>query len=291
MVIWGFNLATVKYMVEFVGPVTLTAFRILLSGISVFVILGTLKMLRWPTKNEWKYILLGALLNVVAHHYFLSNALTMTTGTNAGLILGTGPMLTAVLVSLIMRTFPSRLQWLGVMVGLAGVVITVLVGSGPTSGLNLGDVFVFIAILVQVLSFIVIANAAKTLDPRLMTGYMFVVGSVVLLIIALIQEPGEIMAFADVSMVFWIAFIYSAVFGTSVGHMLYNYSIGQAGPTKAAIFMNLNTLFSLIAMALLLNETIRGGHIAGFVLIVIGVIFGSGAAEDLLKKRRKRLSV
>ena len=291
MVIWGFNLATVKYMVEFVGPVTLTAFRILLSGISVFVILGTLKMLRWPTKNEWKYILLGALLNVVAHHYFLSNALTMTTGTNAGLILGTGPMLTAVLVSLIMRTFPSRLQWLGVMVGLAGVVITVLVGSGPTSGLNLGDVFVFIAILVQVLSFIVIANAAKTLDPRLMTGYMFVVGSVVLLIIALIQEPGEIMAFADVSTVFWIAFIYSAVFGTSVGHMLYNYSIGQAGPTKAAIFMNLNTLFSLIAMALLLNETIRGGHIAGFVLIVIGVIFGSGAAEDLLKKRRKRLSV
>src|SRR5690606_23429003 len=147
---------------------------------------------------EWKFILLGSLLNVVAHHYFLSNALTMTTGTNAGLILGTGPMLTAALVSLIMRTFPSRLQWLGVMVGLAGVTITVLVGSGPTSGLNLGDVFVFIAILVQVLSFIVIANAAKTLDPRLMTGYMFVVGSVVLLIIALIQEPGEIKAFADV---------------------------------------------------------------------------------------------
>ena len=77
--------------------------------------------------------------------------------------------------------------------------------------------------------------------------------------------------------------------GTAVGHMLYNYSIGQAGPTKAAIFMNLNTLFSLVAASLILGETITPGHLIGLVLIVIGVIFGSGAAEDLLRKRRKRL--
>lgn len=290
MIVWGFNLATVKYMVEFVGPVTLTTFRILLAGISVFVILGYFKLLRWPSRIDWKYILLGALLNVVSHHYFLSNALTLTTGTNAGLILGTGPMLTAVLVSLIMRNYPSRLQWLGVIIGLAGVVITVRVGSGPTSGMNIGDLFVFISILTQVLSYIVIANAAKNLDPRLMTGYMFITGSIVLFFISLIQEPGGMAAFAEVPTVFWFAFVFSAVLGTSVGHMLYNYSIGQAGPTKAAIFMNLNTLFSLVAAAIILNETILPGHLGGFVLIVIGVLFGSGAAEDLLNKRRKRFS-
>ncbi|WP_152602414.1 DMT family transporter [Planococcus sp. CAU13] len=290
MLIWGFNLATVKYMVEFVEPVTLTAFRIGLAGISVFAILAYFRLLSWPKGGDWKFIFLGALLNVVAHHYFLSNALTMTTGTNAGLILGTGPMLTAVLVSLIMRNFPSRLQWLGVVIGLAGVIITVRVGSGPTSGMNLGDLLVFISILAQVFSYIVIANAAKNLDPRLMTGYMFIIGSVVLFIISLIQEPGGMAAFADVPAVFWYAFVFSAVLGTSVGHMLYNYSIGQAGPTKAAIFMNLNTLFSLVAAAIILNETILPGHLGGFVLIVIGVLFGSGAAEDLLDKRRKRLS-
>lgn len=190
MLIWGFNLATVKYMIEFVEPVTLTAFRILLAGVSVFIILAFFRLLSWPSWFDWKFILLGALLNVVAHHYFLSNALTMTTGTNAGLILGTGPMLTAVLVSLIMRNYPSRLQWLGVVIGLAGVIITVRVGSGPANGMNFGDLLVFISILAQVFSYIVIANAAKNLDPRLMTGYMFITGSVVLFIISLIQEPG-----------------------------------------------------------------------------------------------------
>lgn len=290
MIIWGFNLAIVKYLVSYVSPVTLTAFRILLAGITVFVVLGFFRLVRLPSRVDWKYILLGALLNVVGHHYFLSIALTITTGTNAGLILGTGPMLTAVLVSLIMHNYPSRLQWLGVVIGLAGVIITVRVGSGPTSGMNIGDLFVFISILVQVLSYIVIAKAAKNLDPRLMTGYMFVIGSVVLFFISLIQEPGGMAAFAQVPATFWWGFVFSAVLGTSVGHMLYNYSIGQAGPTKAAIFMNLNTLFSLVAAAIILNETILPGHLGGFVLIVIGVLFGSGAAEDLLNKRRNRLS-
>lgn len=291
MLLWGFNLSAVKYMVELVDPVTLSALRILTAGISVFIILAGMRLLRLPRKNEWKYIVLGALLNVVGHHYFLSSGLALTTGTNAGLILGTGPMLTAVLVSLILRSYPSKLQWIGVVIGLVGVSVTVIVGNGAVTGMNLGDVFVFLSILVQVFSFIVISKAAASMDPRVLTAYMFLVGALILFVISLIQEPGEIKAFAEVPSNFWLAFFFSAVLGTAVGHMLYNYSIGQAGPTKAAIFMNLNTFFSLVGAAVILGEVITSRHILGLVLIVIGVLFGSGAAEDLLKKRKKRLSL
>src|SRR5690606_32289367 len=218
-------------MIEFVDPITLTAFRIMLAGIAVMAILAAMRLLRWPKKNEWKYIGLGALLNVVGHHYFLSSGLSLTSGSNAGLILGTGPMLTAVLVSLIMRSYPSKLQWIGVFVGLAGVSATVLVGNEAASGMNIGDVFVFLSILVQVFSYIVIAKAAASMDPRVLTGYMFVLGSIVLLVISLIQEPGEIQAFKDMPAIFWLGFVFSAIIGTAMGHMLYNYSIGQAGPT------------------------------------------------------------
>ncbi|TWT27683.1 DMT family transporter [Planomicrobium sp. CPCC 101110] len=290
MLMWGFNLPSVKYMVRFVDPVTLTSFRILTAGISVFTLLAVFKLLRWPEKNEWKYIFLASLLNVVGHHYFLSSGLALTSGTNAGLVLGTGPMLTAVLVSLIMRNYPSKLQWFGVVVGMIGVSATVLVGNGGANGMNIGDVFVFLSILSQVFSYLIIAKMAHTLDPRLLTGYMFVIGSVVLFIISLIQEPGEIRAFAEVPPNFWLAFCFSAMLGTAVGHMLYNYSIGQAGPTKAAIFMNFNTFFSLVGASVILGEEITTRHLFGLILIVIGVIFGSGAADDIIRKRKKRLS-
>jgi len=287
MLIWGFNLPLVKYLVTFIDPVTLSTFRILTAGITVFIILLIFKLFRWPTQREWKFIVLGALLNVVLHHYFLSMGLARTSGSNAGLILGMGPVLTAVFVSLILRNYPSKVQWGGLALGLLGVSSVVL-ASGSASVLALGDVFVFLSIIVQVLSFLVISKAATTLDPRLMTAYMFIVGSVVLLFIGLLQEPGEIKAFATVPPEFWLAFFTSGILGTAVGHMLYNYSVGQVGPSKAAIFINLNTLFSLLFAALLLGEIITIRHLFGLVLIVSGVILGSGAAEDMWKQRINR---
>lgn len=285
MFIWGFNLPLLKYLLTQVGPVTMTTFRILLAGVTVFIILYFLKILRLPTRKEWKYIIGGALLNVVFHHYFLNMGLVRTTGTNAALILGTGPVLTAISVSLIMRNYPSRVQWIGFVLGLVGVSSVVLAGGG-VGGLALGDAFIFVAILTQVLSFLVIAKAAKTLDPRVLTAYMMIIGSAVLFIISLIQEPGEIRAFLDVPSIFWLAFAASGIIGTAVGHMLYNYSVGKVGPSKAAIFINFNTLFSLIGTALFLGEVITARHLLGLAFIIAGVILGSGAAEDLWKQRK-----
>lgn len=287
MIIWGFNLPLLKYLLLYVGPVTMTTFRILLACITVFIILAPSKLIRMPTKTEWKYIVGGAFLNVVLHHYFLNMGLERTTGTNAGLILGTGPVLTVISVSLILRNYPSKIQWIGVLSGLIGVSSVVLAGGG-LAGLALGDIYVFLAILVQVLSFLVISKAARTLDPRLMTAYMMVIGSIILFFISLIQEPGEIQAFATVPTSFWLAFAASGIIGTAVGHMLYNYSVGKVGPSKAAIFINFNTLFSLLGSVLFLGEIITARHLIGFLFIIAGVILGSGAAEDLWKKRREQ---
>lgn len=288
MLIWGFNLPLLKYLLTEVDPVTMTAFRLLLAGGSVFVILAAIKLVRLPTKNEWKYILGGALLNVVFHHYFLNMGLARTTGTNAALILGTGPVLTAITVALIFRNFPSKVQWTGFGLGLIGMSVVVLAGGGLGS-LSIGDAFVFISIFAQVLSFLIIAKAAKTLDPRIMTAYMLIVGSIVLIIVSAIQEPGEMRVFFEVPPIFWLAFAASGIIGTAVGHMLYNYSVGKVGPSKAAIFINFNTMFSLIGTALFLGEVITGQHLLGLAFIIAGVILGSGAAEDLWKQRKRAL--
>ncbi|SEJ63517.1 Permease of the drug/metabolite transporter (DMT) superfamily [Bhargavaea ginsengi] len=287
MFMWGLNLPMLKYLLEFVGPVTMTSLRISTAGVAVFIILSAMKIIRLPRRSEWIYIIPGMLLNVVAHHYFLNAGLTMTSGTNAALILGTGPFLTAVFSSLLIRVFPSKLQWLGVLLGLIGVSSVVLAGGGM-SGISQGDVFIFLSIATQVLSFLIVSKAAATLDPRLLTAYMLLIGGSTLFVISLFTEPGELAAFGQVPPTFWLIFGLSALFGTAISHLLYNYSVGQAGPTKAAIFMNLNTLVALLGSALFLGEVITIRHFLGLILIVTGVLFGSGAAEDLWKMRRTR---
>lgn len=286
MFTWGMNLPALKYLTAQMGPITMTSLRIFIAGITVFAILFVVRLIRMPTRKEWVYILGGSMLNVVVHHYFISLGLTMTTGTNAGLILGTGPIMTAVFGLLLLRLYPTFLQWLGFILGLVGVSATVIIGDSGAAAVSLGDFYILISIFGQVLSFLLISKAAKTLDPRLLTAYMFVLGSLGLFIISLYQEPGEWRVFGEMNLTFWVLIICSGMIATAIGHMIYNYSVGQVGPSKAAIFINLNTLFGLLGSAFFLGETLTVVHLAGLIFVVAGVILGSGAAEDIWKNKR-----
>jgi drug/metabolite transporter (DMT)-like permease len=288
MMIWGFNVPALKTLVTAFTPVTITSLRIFTAGITVFIILGIMKKIRIPTRRESLFIIGGGLLNVVSHHYFLSVGLTQTTSTNGGLILGTGPLLTALLASILLRNRPTVIKVIGFMLGGIGVSIIVLSGGEGLGNLNSGDAMVFISIFSQALSFIIISRAAKTLDPRLLTGYMLVFGSVILFIIGLVKEPGGLTHLGHVSAGIWVLFFASAMLATAVGHMLYNHSIGQLGAAETSIFLNLNTFFSLIGAALFLGEKITSYHLLGLLFIILGVICGAGTLEELIQKRKRQ---
>jgi drug/metabolite transporter (DMT)-like permease len=288
MMIWGFNVPALKTLVTEFTPVTITSLRIFTAGVTVFIILGIMKKVRKPTRRESIFIIGGGLLNVVSHHYFLSVGLTQTTSTNGGLILGTGPLLTALLASILLRNRPTVIKVIGFILGGIGVSIIVLSGGDGLGNLNAGDAMVFISIFSQALSFIIISRAAKTLDPRLLTGYMLVFGSVILFLIGLKTEPGGLSQLSGASVWIWMLFIASAMLATAVGHMLYNHSIGQLGAAETSIFLNLNTFFSLIGAALFLGEKITSYHLLGLLFIILGVIFGAGTLEELIIKRKRQ---
>ncbi|WP_428909877.1 DMT family transporter [Niallia sp. Krafla_26] len=286
-VVWGFNVSFVKILVGTVPPVTITAFRIFTAAITVFIALGLLRRVRLPKKSEMIYIIGGTFTGVVIHHYFLSSGLTATSATNAGLVLGMGPLLTVLLSIIFFRKRPSLITGLGFIVGGIGVSITVLYGNGQLQGVNIGDFQIFLCILSQAFSFILINKATKTMDSVLLTGYMLLFGSIMLFMISLVIEPHGLAALVNVTPSYVIVFLISAIMATGLGHMLYNYSISQVGAAEASIFLNLSTFFSVVGAALFLTETIHFAHFVGMIFIVSGVIMGSGTLEALLLQRKK----
>ncbi|MBT2688889.1 DMT family transporter [Bacillus sp. ISL-47] len=291
MVTWGLNVSIIKILVSYFPPVTITSLRIMAAGLSVFIILGVMGKVRKPSFREMIFIVFGGLLSVVSHHLLLAIGLTETSAVNGGLILGAGPLLTAILSSVLLRNKPTGIQVLGFLLGGAGVTFIVLSGNRGVSNLSHGDFYVFLSILSQALSFIVISKATKTLDPRLLTGYMLVFGGVILFVLGNFMEPGGVKGMSEAPLSVWAAFAVSAVVATAVGHMVYNTAISKIGPAEASIFLNLNTFFSLAGSALILGEVITVNHMLGLILIVAGVLFGSGALEELvIRQRRKRHS-
>ncbi|MDQ0160503.1 DMT family transporter [Alkalibacillus salilacus] len=289
MFMWGMNLSSIKVLVEAVDPLLLNSFRVFTAGVAVLIICMFLGIFRFPKKSEWTVMAYIGAFNVVLHHAFIAIGLEGTSGVNGSLILGLVPLITVLMSVIFLKQKVNVLRMIGFLLGFSGVALTTLTGDGGLGSLSYGDVFVFLGVVVQGFSFVLISKLKADFDPRLITGYMMVFGSFFIFIISQVlgANIGEMTRVID-----WhlgSVFLFSAICATAFGHMTYNLAIKKVGPAETAIFTNLNTLFAIIGSAVFLGEVIMAEHIIGFVLIIIGIFFGTGAMEYFLKKRRGKL--
>lgn len=287
MMLWGFNLSALKVLVASIDPFVLTSVRIFIAGITVLFISKAMGFFRLPTWKEWRLIIYISIFNVVLHHTFLALGLMATSGVNAGLILGSGPLITMMLSIILLKDKVTRLRIFGFILGFTGILLTTLAGTSGISALSIGDGMVFISILAQAFSFILISKLNPTFDPRLLTGYMLVFGSLLLLIFSIATNRPMMELQVLFSWKLGSIFLFSAVLCTAFGHMTYNYAIKQVGPVETTIFINLNTFFALLGAALFLGEPIIKNQIVGLILILAGVFIGSGSIEYMVKRKKR----
>lgn len=288
MFMWGLNVSALKMLVISFDPIVITGFRILVAGVAVLIGCYGLGIFRLPYKNEWKIILSISVFNVVLHHIFIAVGLENTSAVNGSLIIGMAPLITMVISGILLKQFVSRWRVFGFILGFVGVAITTLVGEDGFAAVSIGDLLVFLGIVVQGLSFVFISKLKPSFDPRLLTGYMMMVGSVCIILYSFILKKDftELASLVDWKMA--SIFIFSAIFATAFGHMTYNYAIKKVGPAESAIFLNLNTLFALIGAAIFLGEVIHLFHVIGFIFIIVGIVFGTGASESMYRRYRDR---
>ncbi|WP_035177437.1 DMT family transporter [Alkalihalobacterium bogoriense] len=288
MIAWGLNVVFLKILVEAFPPVTMTAFRILTAGVVVGLVVLCFRKFKRVTKSEWKNIGLGAIFGVVAHHAFLSQGLSLTTASNAVLILALLPLTTSLLAAMMLKDKLSPLRIVGIIFALIGVSLIILMGSSQFGKIEIGDLFILMAMFVQALSFIYIKRGTNTLDSKQMTAMMLLIGSIGLFLVSFFFEPQTMsVMYESTTWLLLAVFLCSAIGATAIGHILYNEAIHKLGAGETAIFNNFVPFFGLIFSALFLGEEIRFIQLFGFVFIIIGVLFGTGYVDE---KRRKRLA-
>ncbi|WP_321196083.1 DMT family transporter [Alteribacter populi] len=288
MVIWGLNVVAVKYLVEHFPPVAMQGGRIFIAGVVAITVLYFLKDLRKLVPKEWGLILIAAVFGQLGHHALLAVGLVETTASNASLILGLIPITTAILAMIIFKDRLTFLRIIGILLGFSGVAIVVLQNGTGIGIISRGDVFVFVSMVSQAISFIVIKQLTVTVSSKQLTAVMLLVGSFLLLSMSFYLEPQARTGFSDAAGIVWSVFFLSAIFATGLGHILYNSAIQEIGPGQTAIFNNLVPFFALVGSFIFLGETILFTQIIGFILIVMGVLFGTGYVEVKWYEKRKR---
>lgn len=255
MVLWGLNIVILKVLVTELPPATMTAFRVMIAGITTLSILILTRSFRRMTRREWIYTLLGTLFGVVLHHSLLAISLTMIDASNAALILALVPLTTVILAIFFLGEKLTKARALGIVLALAGVFF-IQGESFRNFQFSLGEILIFFSMLVQAISFIFIKKATATIDSKQITTMMFLTGSIGLIVLSFIIEPDGFSQMFSASPFIYILFIFSGMVVTGFGYIIFNSAIQQIGAGQTVIFNNFVPFFGVVFSVILDRKSV-----------------------------------
>jgi drug/metabolite transporter (DMT)-like permease len=230
----------------------------------------------WPRDRKAivQMVLVGLLLQAAQ---FVGIFLALQHGVAAGLVAllaGSSPLLVAVLATVLLDEHLEPVQWLGSVIGVAGVVLAVaeeLNGGGSSIG------FVFAAVgLAGLVGGTLLQRASGTsVDPRAANSIQLAVAAAVIAPLASFTQ-GFSLSTQALAPLAWL------IFGLSIGAvMLFFWLLRNEKSGEATSFLYLVPATTAIAGVPILGQPLSVGAVVGLVLALIGLRMVSAPAEGL----------
>jgi drug/metabolite transporter (DMT)-like permease len=274
-IIWGFQPTTLKWLLPYWSPSTITIMRYLVVGVVIllyqaYIFRDDLSRLM-PARQDWPWIIFmginGQMLNSVLQFY----GLQFTTVTNSTLITATTPALTSVCTFIILREKFTSKQWLGIFLSFLGVLTVITKGDlSMLTGLNFnkGDVFCIASQF---------AWAFYSLASRKLTGHMDVLtalgwcslsGTLATFILSLYTGTFAITPLPTLPL---FSYLYVTLLGGIAANVFWNIGVKNVGPSVSSVFLNLTPVVGMLSGWLIFNDPMGFLQLMGAGVIFIGV--------------------
>lgn len=213
--IWGLTFVPSKVALAEMGPFTLAVLRF---SVALVVIL-TVALKSHPHPSRWRKLSWGTLallgLTSVTLYFGLQNlGLARTSASEAGLVSGSVPAITALLSALTLRERISSLRWLGIVLSITGVAAVVLAGqsSGSRGSLE-GDLLVLGGAIAWAFYTLINKNAGGKMPESLLLAYTMAFGTLFLLPPAAVELATA--GFGPVSPAGWLSVLFLGLGGSA----------------------------------------------------------------------------
>jgi drug/metabolite transporter (DMT)-like permease len=272
VLLWALNITVTKYMFDHGWlPLAYGTIRYF-AAIALFWVFTYRRERSFRIERvDWRYVLLAAafiFLNQVCFVYGVKLAHAST----VALLLGATPVFIGLISVVLGLEILAPAFWIGALVTFAGVG---LVASAATGGLgsSLGGDLIAIATAFTWAAYTVsIRPLMRRYSPYRISALVLAIGWVPLAVLAL--ASGQI---ADESFSFgwkvWLGFGYAVVGPLFLTNILWFTAIDRVGPSRAALFSNLQPFFAVFFALILLGESLHTLEIAGGVLIFAGIAY------------------
>ena len=264
---WGANFPLAHLVVAEIDPLEAATMRFVVSALLA-------SAMAWqqghtiPLVKHGKALGTLALVGVVGFNLLFFAAMQRTSAVNGALIMGTNPLVTAVLAAWVLGEKPQLRHLIAMPFAFAGVAVVVL-GSGGGNGLtiSLGDGLMMGANLSWA-SYNVLARRWMPAGPGIANTAAIMIFCAVGVTAADVVM-GTPMLLPSAAVMAELAFI--AVAGTVMAYLFYNHGIAQLGAGKAALFMNLVPVWAMVS-SMALGKMPTEIQLVGAIIVITAVI-------------------
>jgi len=261
---WGSTYLAIRIALKDLPPFFMMGMRFLVVGMGLYIFLK-IKGISSPTRLQWMnstiigtLLLLGGSGGVAFAEQWVASGL-------AALVIATTPLWT-VLFAGIWKHRPTKMEWAGLLLGLAGVII--LNFEGDLKASPLGSAALILAAICW--AFGSAWSRHLALPSGLMAGASeMITGGTMVLIVSLVTGE-RIQTFPSLSSI--AAVLYLAVFGSLVGFTAYMYLLNRVRPALATSYAYVNPVIAVILGVWLAGEKITIIGIVAMLIILAGVI-------------------
>jgi drug/metabolite transporter (DMT)-like permease len=271
---WSLNWVIGRAIVGHVTPFTLTFIRWVVAVAVMMPFAWPGIRAHWPLiRRSWKTLVWLGFWGTGLHNVFAYVGLQYTTATNGVILNSSIPILIILFGWLVYRETITRVQALGVLVSLAGILAIITRGDPRVLAdfsLNKGDIIILIGMVFWAGYTVFLRMKPAGLPGLVLLACCGCVGVAILLPLAAYEiafQGGH----AEFTAVTVTAMLYVGIFPSFVGYVFWNRGVAEVGPNIAGIFVHLMPAFGALLAWLFLDERIYLFHIVGIALILAGI--------------------
>lgn len=211
-------------------------------------------------------------LGVLGNHLLILIGLKYVSGAVAGVIIGSSPVVTALLSSLLIQDVPLRAVLAGGLLSFLGVGLVSVAGFQAAGEQPLiGGLLVFLGVTSWALYSIGSRAIMERLSPLTVNWTTLLVATLIQIPLLLTDRKMLDAGLSSVSGADWFALGYLVVFATAIAQQAWLFGVKGIGPSRASVLGNLTPVAAVALSALILRESVGFVEVIGIALILAGV--------------------
>ncbi len=269
VVSFGLTLPATRFIIPYFEPVFIGLGRAVIASFVAALLLIATKQAR-PSRNQF-YQLLGVASGVVVGFPILSAwAMQTVPASHGGVVLGVLPLATAIVGSVISNEKPSVAFWICGIVGSAVVIAySLLQGVGE---FQTGDFFLLGAIVSAATGYALGGKLSKEIGGWQVICWALVISFPFIIVPAWLEAPQDAVGSLPLNVI--LSFLYLALVSQLFGFFFWNKGLALGGVARVSQTQLLQPIVTLVASALLINETINVQTIVFATLVIVTVAIG-----------------